>query len=59
MNYKQIITYFGSVKDAADKLGVSRQAVWLWRTRPIPYHRQVHIEQISVGTLKARRNGKR
>ena len=58
MNYKQIITYFGSVKDAADNLGVSRQAIWLWRTRPIPYHRQLHIAQVSGDKLKASK-GKR
>ena len=53
MKYKDIIRHFGGVSQTARALGMTRQGVYNWRTQPIPYPRQLHIQQASRGKLKA------
>lgn len=53
MRYDDIIKHFGGVTQAAKALGMTRQAVYNWRTQPIPYPRQLLIQQVSRGRLKA------
>lgn len=53
MTVGQVIKYFGTGAEAARKLGMTRAIVTIWRTRGIPYSRQLHIEKITGGKLKA------
>jgi hypothetical protein len=54
MNLEQALKYYGSVKNMADAIDVSRQTIHLWRKKgSIPYHRQAQIELETRGKLKA------
>ena len=53
MRYDDIVKHFGGVTQAAKALGMTRQGVYNWRTQPIPYPRQLLIQQVSRGRLKA------
>lgn len=54
MTTQDIIDFYGSGKNAADALGISRQAVYQWKSRDsIPLARQYEYEVKTGGALKA------
>ena len=54
MNLEETIKYYGSIKNLADAIGVSRQTIYLWKDKgAIPYARQAQIELETRGKLKA------
>lgn len=54
MNLEQTLKYYGSIKNMADAIGVSRQTIYLWKSKgAIPYSRQAQIELETKGKLKA------
>ena len=55
MKTRDAIDYFGSVQKLMLNLGItSRQAIYAWGETP-PYLRQVQIEHVTNGKLKADR----
>lgn len=53
MNHSQVCEHFGSASKAAEKLGVTRAAISLWKKHGIPHSRQLHIQEKTRGKLKA------
>ena len=58
MTFAQVIKFFGGVGNTARALGLKQPSVSNWRTRSrkIPYLRQLHIERVTQGKLKADNN---
>lgn len=55
MTLEETISHYGSIKKMADSLGVSRQTIYLWKTKgQIPFSRQAQIELQTKGKLKAK-----
>ena len=55
MTLHEAIKEFGSKQALANRLGVSRQTVYLWEKKGvIPFSRQAQIELETNGKLKAR-----
>jgi hypothetical protein len=54
MNTSEVISYFGSAKQAAKALGITKQAVSAWGAS-VPIGRAFQIEILSNGALKAPR----
>ena len=52
MKTQDVITFFGSRKAVAEKLGICRSAVSHWG-EVVPHQRQFEIQLISRGKLKA------
>ncbi len=56
MTYQQILDYYGTPAEAADKLGVSRPTLSAWKRRGfIPIGRQALIHMQTRGRLKCDR----
>ena len=53
MNYENVRSYFGSDAAAGKRLGLSRQAVHKWKSTGIDPMRQLYIERVTQGALKA------
>jgi len=53
MTFKQLVKHFGGVAQAARAIGMTRMGLYLWRNRPIPYPKQLLIQEVSEGQLKA------
>lgn len=54
MTLKQVIRHYGSLWKAHQALGVSHQAVYLWRKWGfVPHGSQLKIEEQTGGKLKA------
>lgn len=53
MTYAQVIQHFGSQIKAAAALGLTRQAISLWKTHGIKADRQKFIAVMTRGKLKA------
>ena len=53
MTYEQLLDFFGSQSKAADAIDVNQSSVSLWKDAGIPPLRQLHIERITFGKLKA------
>lgn len=53
MTYDDVIKHFGTQTKAADALGLSQPSVSEWQQRGIPFLRQLHIEKLTKGKLKA------
>jgi len=54
MRYSDLIKHFGSVAEAARKLGFTRAGIYYWRDNTIPRRTQELIEAITGGKLKAK-----
>lgn len=52
MDLNDLKNHYGSIPNAARALGLVRQAVYQWKDG-IPALRQIQIERITVGALKA------
>jgi hypothetical protein len=53
MEYDDVAEFYGNASKAAEKLGLTRQAVSKWRTRGIPFEQQFRIQLKTKGRLKA------
>ena len=59
MTVDQVIAYYKTGAAAARALGLTRAIVSLWKSRGIPLSRQMHLEAVTEGALKAGRAPKR
>jgi len=50
---ESVIQFFGGVKETADRLGITREAIYQWGDE-VPESRAYQIEVMSEGKLKAR-----
>jgi len=53
MTYDQLIRHFGSQASIARALNLSSPSVWEWQTNGIPDERQLELERLTDGKLKA------
>jgi len=51
MKTKDVIDYFGDVRQTADALGMTTAAVYLWK-EDVPKSRQAHVELVTKGKIK-------
>jgi hypothetical protein len=51
MKTKDVLDYFGGVRETAKALDLSVAAVYLWKEE-VPKTRQAHIEAVTKGKLK-------
>lgn len=51
MKTSDVIEFFGGVRQAADALDVSTQAIYAWGD-DVPKQRQAHVELASKGKIK-------
>jgi DNA-binding transcriptional regulator YdaS (Cro superfamily) len=54
MDINAVIKWAGGAAKLAESLGVTRQVVYLWKTRGIPVRRQYEIERLSKGAFKVK-----
>jgi DNA-binding transcriptional regulator YdaS (Cro superfamily) len=60
MTYDQLISHYGTQSAAASALGINQSSVSEWKERgSIPRLRQLHIEILTKGKLKADPSAKR
>lgn len=58
MTPTDVIRYYGSIRKAADALGIEYATVWNWqKTGKVPPQRQFEIEVRTAGKLQADRAG--
>jgi hypothetical protein len=55
MTHQDLIKHYGTGAAAARALRIDRRTVSIWRVRGIPELRQIQIEMVSKGALKAHR----
>lgn len=56
MTVEQIRDFFGSLREAAKQLGYHRNSLYYWQNNGgIPTARQLHVELLTQGKLKADR----
>lgn len=53
MTYDQVIAYYKTPQSAAQRLGFTTQAIYLWSKKGVPKKSQRLIEAITRGRLKA------
>ena len=54
MSPKEICDYYGSIRAAARAIGISRGAIHKWIDKGyVPIKRQIHLEALTNGDLKA------
>lgn len=53
MTFDQVIKHFGTQAEAARVLKLSRQSINLWKSHGVPCTRQLQIEHITDGAIKA------
>jgi DNA-binding transcriptional regulator YdaS (Cro superfamily) len=53
MNVNDLVEFYGSQTKAADKLGVGKAVVSIWKVRGIPPGRQAMIQIQTRGRLRA------
>ena len=51
MKTQDVIDYFGSVAKAADKLGMTHQAIYAWGDE-VPWTRQAHVQAATKNRIK-------
>lgn len=56
MTFDQIIQHFGNQTAAARALGLTQGAVHQWKGKRIPPFRQLQIQRLTKGKLKAEEN---
>lgn len=53
MKAQDVFDYFGGIREAAEALGLSGQALYKWKkSGEVPKTRQSHVEAVSKGRLK-------
>ncbi len=53
MTYSDLIKHFGSQGAVARAIGISQPSVCEWQDNGVPENRQLEIQKITGGTLKA------
>lgn len=53
MKFQDLVKHFGTQAAAAKRLGVSPPALVKWKKEGIPPLRQLHIQHVTRGRLKA------
>ena len=53
MNYDDIKAHFGTEKACAAALGIEQPSVNSWKKKGIPWMRQMQIQELTEGKLKA------
>jgi DNA-binding transcriptional regulator YdaS (Cro superfamily) len=53
MSYDELVRHYGSMSEAARAIGLSRQTVHQWKRAGIPPVRQIQIEELTRGALRA------
>ena len=53
MRYSDLVDFYGSAAAAARAIGVQPPSVAEWKLNGIPALRQLHIEKLTKGRLKA------
>lgn len=53
MNHDQITKFYGGGAKAAARIGVTRQTIHRWKTHGVPILKQLEIQRLSEGNLKA------
>lgn len=54
MTPRDVVKHFGGIVAAADALGVTRQAIYMWlKRRRIPAQRAYQVQVVTGGALKA------
>lgn len=54
MKPSDVIKHFGGIRQAAEALGVTRQAIYIWKQRKaIPAQRAYQIQVLTGGALRA------
>ena len=53
MKYEQVLKHWGSQAEIARKLGLRQPSVWGWQAKGIPALRQLQIERLTEGALRA------
>jgi len=53
MKYEKVIRHFGSLAAAAKAMEITPGAVCQWRGKEIPEYRQLQLQRLSKGKLKA------
>ena len=53
MTYEQLIAHFGSQAEAARVIGIKPPSVCEWQKNGIPELRQIQIERLTKGKLRA------
>jgi hypothetical protein len=56
MTFQDLVGHFGTVKKASDAIGRTRQCIYDWRDDGIPEKRQLEIQKLTKGALKADRS---
>lgn len=51
MKTKDVLDYFGGVRQTAEALGMTTSAVYLWKEE-VPKTRQAHVEAATKGKVK-------
>lgn len=51
MKTADVVSHFGGVRQAADALGISTQAIYRWGDE-VPLMRQAHVQVMTGGKLK-------
>jgi hypothetical protein len=54
MKTKEVIEFYGSVREAANALNISTAAIYLWKDE-VPKSRQAHVEAATRGKIKMRK----
>lgn len=50
--FETVVAHFGGIKNLAQKLGLTRHAIYMWRGR-IPRSRAYEIQALTKGKIKA------
>lgn len=51
MKAQDVFDYFGGIREAAEALGLSTQALYKWKDE-VPKNRQTHVEAVTKGRIK-------
>jgi transposase len=55
MTFTDLVVHFGTVSKAAKALGYTRQTIYDWRQRGVPEGKQLEIQKMTRGQVKADR----
>ena len=53
MKFQELVDHYGSPKQVADALGISKQLAHYWKRNGIPIGRQYEIQVLTAGKFRA------